>query len=150
VTFFHVVLVLAVVGLVAAVATGKVRGGLPAPTSSRPDLDLPSAALTPADIDTVRFSVGLRGYRMDEVDAVLDRLSEELGAREQEIAELRQQAAGPTPGETEATPVVAAPEEPARSDEPAPSDGPGAPAVAAIEHLPERRADAEHQGSEPA
>lgn len=93
-TFFHVVLVLAVVGLVAAVAAGRVRGGLPEPTSTRPDLGLPGERLRPEDVDTVRFSVGLRGYRMDEVDAVLDRLSAELADREREVAELREELRG--------------------------------------------------------
>jgi DivIVA domain-containing protein len=40
------------------------------------------------DVDALRFSLGLRGYRMDEVDLVLDRLRDELSARELRIAEL--------------------------------------------------------------
>jgi DivIVA domain-containing protein len=55
----------------------------------RPDLDLPDAPLTPADVDGVRFSMAPRGYRMSEVDAVLARLREELVERDRTIAELR-------------------------------------------------------------
>jgi DivIVA domain-containing protein len=43
---------------------------------------------TAADVDALRFSLGLRGYRMDEVDRVLDHLRDELTARDLRIAEL--------------------------------------------------------------
>jgi DivIVA domain-containing protein len=105
VTFFQVLIVLAVVGGVAAVAAGRVRGGLPAPTSTLPEVDLPADHIGVQDVDAVRFSVGFRGYRMDEVDAVLDRLGLELGAREEEIRELREQLSGGGPER-----VVAAPQ----------------------------------------
>lgn len=48
----------------------------------RPDLDLPETPLTATDVEAVRFSMAPRGYRMDEVDAVLARLAAELAARE--------------------------------------------------------------------
>ena len=44
-TFFQLIVVLAVIGGVAAVAAGKVRGGLPEPTSTLPEVDLPADAL---------------------------------------------------------------------------------------------------------
>ncbi|MCG2624493.1 DivIVA domain-containing protein [Arthrobacter sp. I2-34] len=40
------------------------------------------------DIDSIRFSVALRGYRMDQVDEVLDALRAELAAKEALIREL--------------------------------------------------------------
>ena len=43
----------------------------------------------------LRFGVALRGYAMDQVDAVLDRLAAELDARDARIAELTAQV-GPT------------------------------------------------------
>jgi DivIVA domain-containing protein len=109
VTLFHLLLVLLAVGGVAAVAVGKVRGGLPEPTSSRPEVELPET-VTAQDIDRLRFSVGFRGYRMDEVDEVLDRLSAELGARNEEIRELREHLYGGaetvvTPTDTVVTPA---------------------------------------------
>ncbi|MFJ5860617.1 DivIVA domain-containing protein [Pseudarthrobacter sp. NPDC092439] len=63
-------------------------GGLPQPPANLPPVLLPSHA-TPEDVDRVRFSVGLRGYRMDQVDQVLDDLRNQLAAREAEIEELR-------------------------------------------------------------
>lgn len=95
VTLVQILVVLAVVAAVAAVAAGVVRGsasdlvGLPEPTTTVPALQLPSGRFTAADLDRLRFSTGLRGYRMDEVDEVLDRLSGELREREAELDELR-------------------------------------------------------------
>lgn len=83
---------LAVIGVVAAVATGRVRGGLDAPTTSRPHRGLPEQ-IGPDDVDAVRFSLALRGYRMDEVDAVLARLRDELAARDDELGSLRAESA---------------------------------------------------------
>jgi DivIVA domain-containing protein len=54
----------------------------------RPDLDLPTGALTADDVAGVRFSLALRGYRMAEVDEVLERLAAELADRDRRIAEL--------------------------------------------------------------
>ena len=54
----------------------------------RPDLALPDEPLTSADVEGVRFSMALRGYRMAEVDAVLERLARELDERDRRIAEL--------------------------------------------------------------
>ena len=39
-------------------------------------------------VDGLRFSLALRGYRMDEVDDVLDRLVDELDRRGERISEL--------------------------------------------------------------
>ena len=41
-----------------------------------------------ADVAAVRFDTGLRGYRTDQVDAVLRRLAWEIGRRDERIAEL--------------------------------------------------------------
>jgi DivIVA domain-containing protein len=46
------------------------------------------------DVDGVRFAVGMRGYRMDEVDDVLDRLAAEVDQRDAKIAELESRLAG--------------------------------------------------------
>jgi hypothetical protein len=51
---------------------------------------LPSAAsISAQDINQLRLPVGLRGYRMVDTDAVLDRLSAEIDRRDQEITRLR-------------------------------------------------------------
>jgi DivIVA domain-containing protein len=52
--------------------------------------DRPAGA---ADIQRLRLPVGLRGYRMYEVDWVLDRLAGELDRRDAEIARLRAELA---------------------------------------------------------
>ena len=41
------------------------------------------------DLRALRLSVVLRGYRMEEVDWVLDRLAEQLDSRDREVARLR-------------------------------------------------------------
>jgi DivIVA domain-containing protein len=41
-----------------------------------------------ADVDALRFTLALRGYRMDEVDDVIDRLLAELDRKDARIAEL--------------------------------------------------------------
>ncbi|WP_370247232.1 DivIVA domain-containing protein [Nocardioides sp.] len=69
-----VVLVLGGVALAAA--------GIGAPMveeyDDRPDVVVPSGPLTGADLRRVRFSLAFRGYRMSEVDALLDRLAAQL------------------------------------------------------------------------
>lgn len=86
----QLLVVLAVVAAVAAVAAGYVRGGLAAPTSSLPEVALPEGSLHMEDVAAIRFTVCLRGYRMSEVDDVLDRLGAELAARDAQIARLQE------------------------------------------------------------
>ena len=61
------------------------------PGLAEPDPRLPPVLLPedpqPSDIGRLRFSVGLRGYRMDQVDAVLDRLATALAERDAAVAE---------------------------------------------------------------
>jgi len=75
--FLGIVLVLVVGGGV-VVAVG--RGGFLRPVyEDRPDVLVPAdEPLTGATLRSVRFTVGLRGYRMDEVDGLLARLAEQL------------------------------------------------------------------------
>jgi len=77
-TWFFAVIVVAVMGGVAVVASG--RGGAMAETfDDRPDSRVPAdRRLTAPDLRRVRFSTAFRGYRMAEVDALLDRLAAEL------------------------------------------------------------------------
>src|SRR3954470_19135036 len=89
VTLLLTLLIMAVIGLVAAVAAGRIAGGLDEPASSLPGRGLPPGPFTLEDVDRVRFSPALRGSRMDEVDDVVDRLVDELRRREEELAALR-------------------------------------------------------------
>jgi DivIVA domain-containing protein len=79
-TWFVAILVVVVIGGVAVVAAG--RGGTMAETyDDRPDARVPAdRPLTAADLRGIRFSTALRGYRMSEVDALLDRLAAEMSA----------------------------------------------------------------------
>lgn len=81
-----------VIGVTTAAALGRVRGGLdPAPVN-RADNRLPDGPVRPPDLADLSFTVALRGYRMDEVDAVLDRLTRELAERDHQLARLRSRA----------------------------------------------------------
>ncbi len=95
-----VILVLVAVALVAAVL-GVASGRLPADplaeavhTTPDPGLPEPPAA---ADVDSVRFDTALRGYRMDEVDARLEVLRDDLEERERTLAALRAERRDPRP-----------------------------------------------------
>ena len=81
-TWLFAVLVVLAMGGVAMVASG--RGGSMAPAhDDRPDLALPEdRPLRADDLRTVRFPLALRGYRMSDVDALLDRLATELEDRD--------------------------------------------------------------------
>lgn len=87
-TFVFMLAAIIVITVIALLAVGKL-GELPDTTSDRAPLALPEdRVLTTTDVDSVRFNVGARGYRMDEVDVVLDRLSAEVSERDARIAAL--------------------------------------------------------------
>ncbi|UTT68404.1 DivIVA domain-containing protein [Arthrobacter sp. DNA4] len=67
-------------------------GGFEEPPANLPPVLLPERAV-PEDVTRLRFSLGLRGYRMDQVDQVLDELRDQLAARDAELAELRDRLA---------------------------------------------------------
>jgi DivIVA domain-containing protein len=76
--WFFAILVVLVMGAIAVVASGR---GEPMAEAydDRPDVVVPAdRALTGEDLRRVRFPLALRGYRMSEVDALLDRLAREL------------------------------------------------------------------------
>lgn len=93
VLFLEVIVIAVVLFAAAVVATGR-GGGIPEFPPDRPGLGLPDdRPLTAADLDGLRFSLAVRGYRMAEVDAALDRLADTLLARDAEIAALRAEMA---------------------------------------------------------
>jgi hypothetical protein len=90
------------------------------PIRDEPPWDLPAdRRLQPAEVDSVRLPVALRGYRFAETDILLDRLAAELRVRDEEIARLRGHSISPY---GDAVPAVAQP-----ADEPdaEPADPPG-------------------------
>ena len=83
----EIVLVAAIVFAVAAFAVGALGGMTNAPPD-RGDDGLPPGRLSSHDVDRARFGLAFRGYRMSEVDAVLDRLRAEIAGYEAELAAL--------------------------------------------------------------
>ncbi|HJV97568.1 MAG TPA: DivIVA domain-containing protein [Arthrobacter sp.] len=68
--------------------SGLLDSGFEQPVANLPPVLLPADA-APADVDRVRFSLGLRGYRMDQVDQVLDDLRDQLAAQRGEVERLK-------------------------------------------------------------
>lgn len=75
------VLGIVVVALVALAAVGRL-GELPDAEPDRTTLALANGPLSCDDLPRLRFAVAFRGYRMDEVDAVLDRLAADMADRD--------------------------------------------------------------------
>ncbi|WP_211319119.1 DivIVA domain-containing protein [Quadrisphaera granulorum] len=94
-TLVLLLVAVAVVGVVVAVAAGRLPAGMPGPTGGSPHRPLPARSLEPADLDALRFSVVPRGYRMDEVDATLARLRAELAERDRRLEALAAAASTP-------------------------------------------------------
>ena len=61
--------------------------GLIEPEASLPPVLLPKGP-SRADVDAVRFSIGLRGYRCDQVDDVLDQLGARIDELENKIHDI--------------------------------------------------------------
>jgi len=71
------ILVVLALGGIALVAAGR-GAPLAEVYDDRPDSSVPAEGpLTADDLRRVRFSLAFRGYRMSEVDALLDRLASE-------------------------------------------------------------------------
>jgi hypothetical protein len=63
--------------------------------------------LDPSDIVGVRLPVAVRGYRFAETDLLLDRLTEELRLRDEEISRLRARTAAHSDSAAAAPPIAA-------------------------------------------
>lgn len=81
------VLVAAVVFLVASLVFGRGEQLAPLPPGASPTR-LPETDLAGDDLRDVRFQLVLRGYRMSEVDWVLQRAADELDRLRSRVAEL--------------------------------------------------------------
>ena len=127
VSFFLVFLAVVLVAAVLWVGLGRrsrgaglpslLAGGLEDPPANLPPVLLPEHA-GPEDVNQLRFSLGLRGYRMDQVDQVLEDLRDQLAARDRDVAELRSRLAAIEHGKTEqgSDAGPAAPADPERAD----------------------------------
>ena len=76
--------VLLVIFLAAVFATREDQALQPAPIDLA-DVALPDRARRPSDVHGLRLSVAVRGYRMAEVDQVVERLADELAERDEII-----------------------------------------------------------------
>ena len=85
-------LVAAVVFMLASFVFGRGEELAPLPPGATPTT-LPAANVTGQDVRDVRFQIVLRGYKMAEVDWVLDRLADELDDLRGRVAELERLAA---------------------------------------------------------
>lgn len=87
--WFFTALIAAIVVAIALIAAG--RGDAMAQAwSDRRYLSLPEdRSLTAEDLDSLRLALAFRGYRMEEVDDLLDRLGVEIAARDAYIQRLR-------------------------------------------------------------
>lgn len=93
-TVLSILGVLAVLFVAAAVATreGPILADAPPDAA---DVELPDGPLQPEDLRAVRFALAVRGYRMDEVDRVIERAASELAERDDRILALEKAKAGP-------------------------------------------------------
>ncbi len=92
VTVLFLAIALAVVIAIAFVAIGRL-GDLPEADVDIAEPYLPEGTVTPEGLAGTRFAVGLRGYRMSQVDDVLDRVIRDLADRDLRIAELESELA---------------------------------------------------------
>lgn len=102
-TYFLIFVAVAVAAAAALYVVGLNRGepdapvyadALAAPVANLPPVLLPGTP-EPADVDKLRFSLGLRGYRMDQVDEALDLLRDELTAKNERIRQLEASSDAP-------------------------------------------------------
>ncbi len=76
----------------------------------RSPVELPDdRPVTPDDVRALRISVAFRGYRMSEVDWLLEQFALALDERDADIARLRQQQGPPHPGRGAAQKTLQAP-----------------------------------------
>ena len=79
-TWVFAILIVLALGGVAVVAAGR-GAPMTGAYDDRPDALVPAEGpLSADDLRRVRFSLAFRGYRMSEVDALLDRLAREREA----------------------------------------------------------------------
>lgn len=89
-TIFFVLLALVAIGFIAVLAAGKI-GQLQDPVVDRYRPEIPLPPLSVADTENFRFATAVRGYRMQDVDEALARLTETLRIRETQLAALSPQ-----------------------------------------------------------
>ncbi|MDQ0844894.1 MULTISPECIES: hypothetical protein [unclassified Streptomyces] len=93
--FLLIAMVVVIAAVTLVVVGGSDSAALPeAPPEQLVDPLPPGRPVGRADVEALRLPVGLRGYRMVDVDDVLGRLGAELAERDARIAELESALAG--------------------------------------------------------
>ncbi|MBV2353103.1 DivIVA domain-containing protein [Streptomyces sp. J2-1] len=93
--FLVVALVVVVAGVTLAVVGGGENAPLPDAAPERLQDPLPEdRPVRRADVESLRFPVAPRGYRMADVDDALGRIGAELAERDARIADLESALAG--------------------------------------------------------
>ncbi len=76
--WFVLLVAVVLVVLTTAAVLGRVDGSLGDATTSLSHEPLPDTPLAPGDLEQLRFDTAMRGYRMSQVDVVIDRLRREI------------------------------------------------------------------------
>jgi DivIVA domain-containing protein len=85
--------------LLVSVVFGRGEELAPLPPGASPTR-LPAEGLTGADVNALRFQQVMRGYKMSEVDWVLDRMAREIEELRGRVSELTAERNGAVPGTT--------------------------------------------------
>lgn len=85
---FLLLIVVLLIGLTAAAVMGRIGGFMADPTTTHSFSGLPPDSWGADDVGRLKFDQGLRGYRMDQVDEVLDALAARLRELEAEVVSL--------------------------------------------------------------
>jgi DivIVA domain-containing protein len=93
---FLLLVIVLLIGLTTAAVMGKMGGFMADPTSSQAFAGVPDGTPSAGDLAHLQFDQALRGYRMNQVDEVIDALGGRLRELETEIATLSA-AHDPTP-----------------------------------------------------
>ena len=95
---YLMVLILVAVALfgIASLVFGRGEQLPPLPQATTATV-LPASAVTGADVEAVKFTQVLRGYKTSEVDWVLDRLGTEIDQLRAELAAMRVSASQSAP-----------------------------------------------------
>jgi DivIVA domain-containing protein len=88
VILFLVLVVILLIGLAIAAVMGKIGGFMADPTSSQSFGGLPEGPLCTDNLAQLHFDQALRGYRMNQVDELIDALSARVRELESEVASL--------------------------------------------------------------
>ena len=87
--WFVLLVAVVLVVLTTAAVLGRVDGSLGDATTSLSHEPLPDAPLTPGDLEQLHFDTSMRGYRMNQVDDVIDRLRREISDLDEALSRVR-------------------------------------------------------------